>query len=55
MSPIYYGNICIPAKLYMYIFTHLKLCPATTNHNFKWVEITHLCLIWDQPFENRDV
>ena len=27
------------------IFTHLKLCLATATHNFKWGEITHVCLI----------
>ena len=32
----------------IYIFTHLKLCLATGTHNFKWVKITHVCLIWDQ-------
>ena len=20
------------------------------NNNFKWVQITHICLIWDQSF-----
>ena len=29
------------------IFTHLKLCLASATHNFKWVKITHVCLIWD--------
>ena len=23
--------------------------------NLKWLEITHICLIWDQTFTNRDV
>ena len=25
---------------------------ATTTHNFKWGEITHICLILDQTFAN---
>ena len=37
------------------IFTHLKLCLAAAIHNFKWVNITRICLIWDQIFENLDV
>ena len=37
------------------IFTLLQLCLATTTHNFKWVKITHICLIWDQRFANIDV
>ena len=32
------------------IFTHLQLCLATATHNFKWVKIAHLCIIWDQTF-----
>ena len=28
--------------------THLKLCLATATHNFKWLKITQICLIWDQ-------
>ena len=35
--------------------TNLKLCIATATHNFKWVKITDMCLIWDQPFANIDV
>ena len=30
----------------IYIFTHL---------NFKWVKITHICLIWDNTVANIDV
>ena len=29
---------------------HLKLCLATVIHNVKWVEGTHICVIWDQTF-----
>ena len=39
----------------IWIFTHLKLCLATATHNFKWVEITHICLISDQTLANLDV
>ena len=28
------------------IFTHLKLCLAIANHNFKWVIITKIYIIW---------
>ena len=38
----------------IWILTHLKLCLATATHNFKWVEITHICLIWDHTFANFD-
>ena len=34
--------------------THFKLCLATATHNLKWVNITHICLIWDEPLENVD-
>ena len=30
----------------MEIFTHLKLCLATATHNYKWVKITKLPMIW---------
>ena len=33
-------------------FTHLKLCPASATHNFKWVKITHSCLVSDQTHAN---
>ena len=39
----------------MYIFTHLKLCLATATHNFKWVKITQIGLVWDQTLVNLDV
>ena len=34
--------------------THLKLClaTATATHNFMWVKITLICLIWDQALAN---
>ena len=31
-----------------------KLCLTTMTHNFKWVKIIHICLIWDQTFTNLD-
>ena len=34
------------------IFTHYKLCIATATHNFKWVKITHICVIWNLSFAN---
>ena len=37
------------------ISSHLKLCLAAAIHNFKWVKIAHVCLIWDQAFANIDV
>ena len=37
---------------YFFIFTNLKLCLATASHNFKWVKIAHICLIWDQTLAN---
>ena len=44
-----------PPSNLIYFFTHLKLCFATATHNFKWVKISHICLIWDQKFLNLDV
>ena len=32
------------------IFIHLKLCLATATHNFKWVKITHICLVREDCF-----
>ena len=28
------------------------LCLATATHNFKWVKITQIYLIWDRTFAN---
>ena len=44
-----------PPSYFILIFTHLKLCLAIATHNFKWVEIAHIGLIWDQTFANLDV
>ena len=40
-----------PIKLIYLNLTHLKLCLATTTHNFKWVKITRVYLTWDQNFQ----
>ena len=44
-----------PLNDLIYIVTHLKLCSATASHNFQWVKITHICLIWNQIFVKRYV
>ena len=44
-----------PAETIIKIFTHLKLCLAAASHNFKWLKITHICLISEQTFANIDV
>ena len=47
--------VCLTLKAlhsHFLIFTHLKLCLATATHNFKRVKISHMCLIWHQPFVN---
>ena len=31
----------------MEIFTHLKLWLATATHNFNWLKITSIYVIWD--------
>ena len=31
----------------------MKLCLARATHNFKFVVITDICLIWDQTFQNN--
>ena len=35
-----------PLRYLFKIFTHLKLCLAAAIHNFKWVEIPYICLIF---------
>ena len=40
--------------LLIIFFTYLKLCLATATHNFKWLKITHICLIWDKSFAHLD-
>ena len=44
-----------PLRYLILISTHLKLCLAIATHNFKWLKITHNCLIWDETFANLDV
>ena len=41
-------HVCIPAKLFIYFVTHLKLCLPTAIHNFKRVKISDICLVWDK-------
>ena len=46
---------------YMYInqklsylkFTHLMFSLVTATHNFKWVQITYIYLIWDQNLQTN--
>ena len=40
----------LPAMLYKLFFHQLE-----ATQNFKWVKITHICLIWDLRFANIDV
>ena len=47
--PILHAN---EQRLY---FLNLKLCLATATHSFKWAEITHICLIWDETLASLDV
>ena len=42
-----------PATLSISFFIHLHLCLDTSIHNFKWVEITYICLVCDQTFANH--
>ena len=49
------GHNPLIAKLFIWNFTHFKLCLATATHNFKWVTITDICLIWNQTFANIHV
>ena len=42
-----------PLSLF-YILTHLKLCLAAANHNFRRVRISHICSIWGQIFSIID-
>ena len=44
-----------PSKLISLKFHRLTSCLATATHNFKWVKINHICLIWDQTLANLDV
>ena len=52
---IWASRVTLMCYIDILIFTHLKLCLATAIHNFKWVKITHICLIRDQTFTNFDV
>ena len=36
---------------YLINFTHLKVCLGTATHNFKWVQITYIWLVWDQTLK----
>ena len=39
---------CLSRRALSYVIlisTHLTLCLATAIHNFKWVKITHICII----------
>ena len=47
---VIYGYTLIMLSLFIFIFTHVKLCLATAIHNFTWVKITRICSIWDQTF-----
>ena len=47
--PKYNLNLILLSYFFL-IFTHLKLCPATATHNFKWLKITGLFLIWAQIY-----
>ena len=49
-------NLYPQSEIYlMSFFTQLKLCLYTATHNFKWVKVTRICLIWSQTFANLDV
>ena len=37
-----------PLNCLILIPPYLKLCLATANHNFRWGEITHIRLVWDE-------
>ena len=37
------------------IFTYMKWYLSTATHDFKWVKITRIWLIWDQTIANIDV
>ena len=37
----------LPAKVSYLNFHPLEVVSRYRDHNFKWVKITHVCLIWD--------
>ena len=41
-----------PPNYSIWIFTHLKLCPADAIHNFKWVKIIQIRQNGSQLFLN---
>ena len=44
-----------PVPMFIYFFIHLKLCLTNATQNFKWLKISHICLICSQIFANVDV
>ena len=44
------SSTLIHAKLIYLNFHLLEMCPATVTYNFKWLQITHICLISAQKF-----
>ena len=48
-------NYPLSPKILIYILIHFNLRLATATKNFKWVKMTHICLIWNQKFATFDV
>ena len=54
----YVTRIMYPTADFIYANLFLLfvwLFDAIVTHNFKWVNITHICLIWDQAFTHLGV
>ena len=48
------ADICIINAQMWVILTHLELLVVVARHNFKWVEITPICLMLEQTFAKLD-
>ena len=45
----------IPRHVILLNFHPLEVVSRYATHNFKWVKITYICLIWVRPFAIFDV
>ena len=51
LNNLYHSWTVISQISKIFIYTHLKLCVATATHNFKWVEMTTICIIWIETLQ----
>ena len=52
-SPSFFNFINLTLQVILFKFSPSWSCGSRSS--FKWVKITHICLIWDETFINLDV